>query len=140
MLMSGTMVLLLAQLDEALVHLGQFDQALVELNETLAVVNEKDDRFFESEFHRLKGECLLALSPDNALEAEVCFNQARAVSGKQGAKSLELRATMNLAKLWQQQGKPAEAQRVLAIIYSAFTEGFDTPDLREAAKILQQLA
>jgi len=62
------------------------------------------------------------------------------VARKQQAKSLELRATVSLARLWRQQGKKEEARRMLAEIYSWFTEGFDTADLQEAKALLQELS
>ncbi|HEV8718279.1 MAG TPA: AAA family ATPase [Candidatus Binatia bacterium] len=71
-------------------------------------------------------------------EAEACFHQARAIARRQSAKSLELRAAMSLGRLWQQQGRKAEARRMLAEIYGWFTEGFDTPDLQEARALLEE--
>lgn len=138
--MSGSKVLFLAPLNEARVHLGQFENALAELNGTLGVVNEKNDRFFESEFHRHRGECLLNISATNTEEAETCFSQSLAISRKQGAKSLELRAAVSMARLWQQQGKQEDAHCVLAETYNWFTEGFDTPDLQDAANLLCTLS
>ena len=73
-------------------------------------------------------------------EAEACFFKAIAIAQKQQAKSLELRAMMSLARLWQQQGKKAEARQMLADIYGWFTEGFDTKDLQEAKVLLEELA
>jgi predicted ATPase len=73
-------------------------------------------------------------------EAEACFLKALEISQKQQAKSLELRATTSLARLWQQQGKRAEAHRMLSEIYGWFTEGFDTKDLQEAKALLAELA
>jgi predicted ATPase len=73
-------------------------------------------------------------------EAEACFQQALAVARHQQAKSLELRAAMSLALLWQQQGKRVEAHELLAPIYNWFTEGFDTADLQEAKALLDALA
>jgi predicted ATPase len=61
------------------------------------------------------------------------------VAREQQAKSLELRAVMSLARLWQQQGKSTEAHEMLAAIYSWFTEGFDTQDLQEAKALLEEL-
>jgi predicted ATPase len=60
------------------------------------------------------------------------------VARHQQTKSLELRAAMSLARLWQQQGKRAEAHQLLAEVYSSFTEGFDTADLREASALLDE--
>ena len=73
-------------------------------------------------------------------EAEACFQRALDVARRQEAKSLELRAAMSLARLWQQQGKRAEAYDLLAPIYGWFTEGFDTADLQEAKALLDALA
>jgi predicted ATPase len=83
---------------------------------------------------------LLAQSAENQVEAEACVHKALAVARHQGAKSLELRAAMSLARLWQRQGKGAEAHALLAPIYGWFTEGFDTADLQEARTLLEELA
>ena len=74
------------------------------------------------------------------LEAEACFHQALDIARHQQAKSLELRAAMSLARLWQRQGKRAEARELLAPVYGWFTEGFDTADLQEAKALLDALA
>jgi predicted ATPase len=82
---------------------------------------------------------LRSLSADNHTEAEGWFHQALAIARRQQAKALELRAAMSLSRLWQQQGKRAEARELLASIYGWFTEGFDTPDLQEAKVLLEEL-
>jgi predicted ATPase len=76
----------------------------------------------------------------SAEKAETCFQQALDVARRQEAKSLELRAAMSLARLWQQQGKRGEACELLAPIYGWFTEGFDTADLQEAKALLEELS
>jgi predicted ATPase len=76
----------------------------------------------------------------NAALVEECFQHALAVARHQQAKSLELRAALSLARLWQRQGRRAEARHVLAPVYSWFTEGFDTADLQDARALLQELA
>ncbi|MBI3799863.1 MAG: hypothetical protein HY268_23180 [Deltaproteobacteria bacterium] len=73
-------------------------------------------------------------------QAEACFLKAIEIARQQQAKSLELRAVMSLARLWQQQGKKAEARQMLAEIYGWFTEGFDTKDLQEAKGLLEELS
>jgi predicted ATPase len=78
--------------------------------------------------------------PTREAEAEGYFLKAIDIARKQQAKSLELRAVMNLSRLWQRQGKKKEAHRMLAEIYNWFTEGFETKDLREAKALLQELA
>ncbi|HLB76121.1 MAG TPA: hypothetical protein VJO72_03725, partial [Candidatus Dormibacteraeota bacterium] len=77
-------------------------------------------------------------SPD-AARAEACFHQALMLARRQQAKSWELRAATSLARLWQQQGKHAAAYELLAPIYGWFTEGFDTADLQEAKRLLEEL-
>jgi len=73
-------------------------------------------------------------------QAEHCFSQAIDVARQQQAKSLELRASMSLSRLWQQQGKSNEARKLLAPVFSWFTEGFDTADLQEAKSLLETLS
>jgi predicted ATPase len=79
------------------------------------------------------------LIPNPQAEAEECFQKAIEIARKQQAKSLELRATVSLARLWQQQGKQHEAHNMLSEIYNWFTEGFDTKDLQEAKVLLEEL-
>src|SRR5262249_14328000 len=74
-----------------------------------------------------------------AAEAEAYFFKAIAIARRQSAKSLELRAVMSLARLWQRQGKREESHKLLAELYSRFTEGFDTVDLKEAKALLEEL-
>ena len=80
------------------------------------------------------------LTPDPQAEAEACFLKAIEIAQKQQAKSLDLRAVMSLARLWQSQGKRAEAHQLLAGIYHWFTEGFETKDLQEAKALLKTLS
>lgn len=85
----------------------------------------------------LRGALLLRQGPRPTWEeAEACFQQALAIARQQQAQSWELRAAMSLARLWQQQGKRAEARDLLAPIYGWFTEGFDTADLQEATALV----
>jgi predicted ATPase len=90
--------------------------------------------------HRLKGELLLGQSSPDEHQAEARFHQALNIAHRQQAKSLELRAAMSLSRLWQRQGKPAEARQLLAEVYGWFTEGFDTADLQEAKAMLEELS
>ena len=73
-------------------------------------------------------------------EAETWLQRALDVARRQQAKSLELRAAMSLARLWQRQGKHTEAYELLAPVYNWFTEGFDTADLQEAKTLLDALS
>ena len=90
--------------------------------------------------YRLRGELLLQHAVAQPGEAEACFQQALAIARRQQAKSWELRAAMSLARLWQQQGKRAEAHTLLAPVYAWFTEGFETADLQDAKALLEELA
>jgi predicted ATPase len=88
---------------------------------------------------RLRGEVLLA-SGATEHEVERWYQQALQVARQQEAKSLELRAAMSLSRLWQQQGRRAQAHALLAGIYEWFTEGFNTADLQAAKALLATLA
>ena len=72
-------------------------------------------------------------------KAEKHFERALGVARQQQAKSWELRAAMSLARLWRDQGKVQQARELLAPVYSWFTEGFDTRDLKEAKALLDEL-
>jgi len=130
----------LTLLAEASAQVGQCEAGLTRLAEALAVVDETGERRWEAELYRLKGELLLTRSAAYDTEAETCFHQALDIARRQQAKSLELRAAMSLSRLWQHQGKRAEARELLAPIYGWFTEGFDTADLQEAKALLEELA
>jgi predicted ATPase len=130
----------LALLATASAKAGQHEAGLTLLAEALAVTNDTGEHRWEAELHRLKGELLLAVSAEHATEAATCFRQALDVARRQQAKSWELRAAMSLTRLWQGQGKHAEARELLAPIYDWFTEGFDTADLREAKGLLEALS
>ena len=151
----------LAWLAEAYGQLGQTETGLNVLDEALATVRKTEERFYEAELYRLKGTLTLqeasqkskgksqkskvetnpqplTLSPQG--EVEACFLKAIEIAQQQRAKSLELRATTSLARLWQQQGKTSEAHRRLSEIYDWFTEGFDTKDLQEAKALIEELS
>jgi adenylate cyclase len=129
----------LALLAEAHGTAGQTAEGLDRLKEALVVVEESGVHHWEAELYRLTGELLLQQTVPDAQHAEACFCQALATARRQQAKSLELRAAMSLARLWQRQGKRTEARQMLAAVYGWFTEGFDTADLREARALLDVL-
>ncbi len=146
----------LALLAEAYGHLGQPEEGLRLIAEALATAHNQGERRGESELYRLKGELLLSnawrVTGDEKLatrhspqvtEAEACFLKAIEVARRQQAKSLELRAVLSLSRLWyslRSQGKKKEARQMLGEIYGWFSEGFDTPDLREAKMLLEVLS
>jgi predicted ATPase len=125
---------------EALKTAERHAEGLVLLTRVFSLVNQMQERVFEAELHRLKGELLLQQSLDNATEAETCFHHAISIAQNQSAKSWELRAATSLARLWQSQGKRNEARQLLAPVYNWFTEGFDTADLKDAKALLDELA
>jgi predicted ATPase len=122
----------------AQIALGRHTEAVTTLDEAQALVEDTGERLWEPEVHRLRAEALLALGDEPGAEAS--FLQALEVARSQQAKSWELRAATGLAQLWQKQGKVDEAREMLAGVYGWFTEGFDTPDLREARGLLRSLA
>jgi predicted ATPase len=146
---------LLALLAEAYGKVEEAAQGLAALVDALSQVEQTGERQWEAELYRLKGELTLQqLKIKNAKlkitetqdltvssqEAEGDFQKAIEIAQRQRAKSLELRATVSFARLWQQQGKQKEAHEMLAEIYGWFTEGFDTKDLQEAKALLKELA
>jgi class 3 adenylate cyclase/predicted ATPase len=130
----------LGLLGDAYTQSARFDDAHAALNEGLAVVEKNDDRCHEAELCRLQGELVLAESPDQAGAAEVWLSKAIDTARLQRSRAWELRATMSLARLWERQGRRADARAALATVYGAFTEGFTTPDLVDAAALLEVLA
>jgi predicted ATPase/class 3 adenylate cyclase len=162
----------LALLAETHGQIGQPEEGLKMLAEALATVDKIGERHYEAELYRLKGELTLQqwkvesqkskvpnaqpLTPDTQAEAEAeaCFLKAVEIAQKQQAKSLELRATMSLVRLRQQQAAQQEARitqhetrtmldtarRMLSEIYGWFTEGFDTKDLQEARALIEELS
>jgi predicted ATPase len=133
-------ILLLPLVAEAYGKGGKVEEGLAVLTEALRAVEDTGVRLYEPEMHRLQGELLLARAPGNPTEAEACFRQAIAIAGRQGARSLELRAVLSLSRLFHLQGKEEEARPMLAEIYGWFTEGFDTVDLQEAKALLEVIS
>ncbi len=88
---------------------------------------------------RRAGAPNLHRAPGNVAEAEACFTKALDVARARQSRSLELRAAVSLARLWQSQGKTEEAHDLLAPVYDWFTEGFDTADLKDAQALLDEL-
>jgi predicted ATPase len=148
----------LALLAELYGKRGAAETGLALLEEACSLVNETRERVVDAELYRLKGELTLQQqckeqgseckvpstqhptpSTQAEAEAEACFHKAIEIARQPQAKSLELRAVMSLARLWQRQGKHHEARNTLSEIYGWFTEGFDTADLQEAKALLESL-
>jgi predicted ATPase len=122
---------------------GQPEAGLSVLSEALAQVEKTEERFWEAEIYRLKGELLLKVEDGGMQDnesPEECFLKAIEVARRQEGKSLELRAVISLGRLWQRQGKKDDARSMLAEIYNWFREGFDTVDLRQAKELLEELS
>jgi predicted ATPase len=120
-------------------HLGHLEDGLQALAEAHTLVEQQEERWWEAEVCRLRGVVLLRQPGTPQEHAETWLWRALDVARHQQAKSLELRAAMSLARLWQRQGKRADAHELLAPIYGWFTEGFDTADLQEARGLLEEL-
>ncbi|MDF2974828.1 MAG: hypothetical protein K0R61_5278, partial [Microvirga sp.] len=129
----------LALLAAAHAHLGDPEAGLAALAEAETRLGQSGERWPEAEIHRLKGE--LTLSMEGADEgAERCFRRSIDVAREQQARSPELRAATSLARLWAERGERQKAHDLLAPAYEWFTEGFDTPDLKDAKALLDALA
>lgn len=128
----------LALMAEAYGQIGQPAEGLWVVDEALTIVEATEEHFAEVELYRLKGELLQMQGAANDT-VEACLQKAIDIARHQQAKSLELRAAMSLARLWQQQGKRTQAHDLLAEIYGWFTEGFATRDLQEAKALLEEL-
>jgi class 3 adenylate cyclase/predicted ATPase len=129
-----------AMLAEAYGKEGRTEEGLEALDVAFGIVDKTQERYYEAELHRLKGELFLQQSVSDALQAETCFQQALAIARDQSAKSWELRVAMSLSRLWHTQGKKEEAQNLLSEIYGWFTEGFGTADLKDAKALLEKLS
>jgi predicted ATPase len=130
--------MVLAFLAQELARHGDQAAALAALREGLALVEATGEHFWDAELHRLTGAVLLG---ENKLdEAGASIQHAIHIAQAQQAKSLELRASASLARLWRDQGKVQQARELLAPLYGWFTEGFDTRDLKDAKALLDELA
>jgi DNA-binding SARP family transcriptional activator len=118
---------------------GQTAEGLATLDEALAESRANNERWWDAELHRTRGEMLLASGHD-AGDAESALWRAREIARAQQARSLELRAALSLARLWRAQHRVADARTLVGEVYGWFTEGFDTPDLRAAHALLAELA
>ena len=127
----------LTRLAEAYAMVGQPSDGLNCLAEAARIIETTDERCYEAELHRLRGDLLNATGDPSA--AERSYHQALTVAKLQSAKLLELQASISLARLWCKQNRHGEARDLLAPIYGWFTEGFDAHDLKEAKLLLEEL-
>ena len=115
------------------------DDGLPLLNEAIQIASASSGKTLIPEFLGLKGDLLLTISVDNAPEAEQWFQQALNVAQEVQAPMLELRAALKMSRLWQAQGKTEQARELLSAAYAKMTEGFTTPDLKQAQALLEEL-
>ncbi len=125
---------------EAWLARGTPEEGLARVGEALEHIEKSGEGFCEAEVYRVKAELLLIQVPPDRAEAEASLQRALEVARSQSAKSFELRAATSLARLWQHQGKRDEARALLQPVYDWFTEGFGTPDLKDAKALLDELA
>jgi predicted ATPase len=118
---------------------GNFRAAFVDLDRALEFVEVNGQGWWEAELHRVRGDCVRLQGRARHLDAVQAYEQAIGVARRQVARSLELRASTSLARLWAEQGERQKAHDLLTPIHAWFTEGFDTPDLIEAKALLDQL-
>jgi predicted ATPase len=119
---------------------GRPAEGLIPLDKALKIVGPSSGNLLSSGLCRLKGDLLLALSPENPAEAEAWFQQALEVAQERQARMMELRAAISLSRLWREQGKAEQGRRLLSDSYGRFTEGFTTADLKEARALLADLS
>jgi len=117
---------------------GRAEEGLASIDEALAEARTHNERWWDGELHRLRGELLLMQGADVS-DGEAAILRAIEIARSQQARSLELRATMSLARLWSTQKRFDDARRQLSDLYAWFTEGFETPDLQAARLLLAQL-
>jgi predicted ATPase len=117
---------------------GQVEEAITQLNDAFQIANQTGEGWFTAELNRHKGQLLLRRG--HAEAAEELYRKALSIAVEQEARLWELRAATSLARLWRDQGRCAEARDLLVPVYNWFTEGFATPDLKEAKALLDELA
>jgi predicted ATPase/class 3 adenylate cyclase len=122
----------------ALLLRNESEAALEFIDHGLSIVSHNSERFFEAELYRLKARALLLRGGSDA-EVESLLDQALRTARSQQARSLELRAATDLARVWRNRGKLIEARDALSSIYGRFTQGLDTQDLKSANTVLAEL-
>jgi predicted ATPase len=105
-----------------------------------AISDEDRAAFYAPEIHRIEGKLRAKIPSSDPAQVESCFRSALTLAAEREEKSLELRAAMSLARLWRAQDRRAEARELLAPVYGWFSEGFDLPDLKDAKRLLDEMA
>lgn len=128
----------LALLAEVYSHTGEVAAGLQTIQQALAILQRTEERYYEPELYRLQGELYLQQPRPETVLAEASLQQALTLARQRGARAWELRAALRLGRLWQSQGKHVAARKLVEALYSGFTEGFDTVDLRAARTFLEE--
>ena len=123
---------------EAFQYGGQVQESMALVSDAFQAIDLFGEHSYEAELHRIKGSLLLELGGDRRHDAQACLERALELSRAQGARLYELRATISLARVLDNQGKRDEARAMLTDIYNWFTEGFDTADLKDAKALLEE--
>jgi predicted ATPase/DNA-binding winged helix-turn-helix (wHTH) protein len=126
-------------LAEGLLQCGRGEDALARIDEALSRAQAQGETFDMPELLRVRGNILLALDPSDPAAAEQLLLKAVERARSQSALSLELRAAIALATLWESQGRQCEARKILSGVHERFTEGFETVDLKTAAALIKRL-
>jgi class 3 adenylate cyclase/predicted ATPase len=126
-------------LAEALAQTGAIPEGLKAVADALQIADASGQNWADAELYRLRGDLLIGAPSTDKAEAEACFRKALAIARKQGSRWFELRAAVNLAQLYGEQGRCAEARELLIPVYGCYTEGFDATDLKEAGALLDEL-
>ncbi len=132
-----------ALLAELLLNTNKFTETLAVVDEALELINRIDERFYEAEFYRIKGNVLAKQAENNPEllpEAENSFFLAIKIADRQQAKAWKLKASIGLFHLWSNQAQKSKAIEMLKAVYLSFTEGFETPDLLVAKQLLNNFS
>jgi predicted ATPase len=118
---------------------GNFDKAEATLVQARAVITHRGEQLWVGGFLRSSGDLAASRPAPDLAETERLYEEARTIARRLGGKSVELRAARGLARLWLRQGKVREARDLLTPLFGWFTEGFDTPDLKETKALLEEI-
>jgi predicted ATPase/class 3 adenylate cyclase len=132
--------MILGDLATACLEMGRHRDAQATAEAALALSRKTHQPYWDAELLRIRAEALLGQQGAARNEAECLMRQALDLARSQKAKSHELRVAVSLGRLWQEQGRAERARELLAPIYDSFSEGFDTPDLKDARALLEQLS
>ena len=125
---------------ETYVKAGRDEAALGAIEQALAICEDTGERWAIAEVLRIKARLLLSTGRSkNYREIEAILLNSLEIAQHQEARCWQLRASCDLARVWQRQGRSKKALRLLQSMYDQFTEGFDTADLRDAQALLRDL-